>query len=146
MTCMQWFISDLCKDGMIRSPHTSPLKSASGKSTPSRQLAPCYENLSAFSSMLPMIPNSPSALSYQMLVKNLSKNLQGGRGLKRKAASLGEEQEPLERRSSVRTTECTYKYKEIVVRKYQGYTQVWLLSQSKLRNSLNPRVIFFKLE
>ena len=81
-----------------------------------------------------------------MLVKNLSKNLQGGRGLKRKAASLGEEQEPLERRSSVRTTECTYKYKEIVVRKYQGYTQVWLLSQSKLRNSLNPRVIFFKLE
>ncbi|XP_071959519.1 chromodomain Y-like protein 2 [Antedon mediterranea] len=45
-----------------------------------------------------------------------------------------------DRRLSLRHIECLFKFKEIVVRKYNGYTQVWFFTGSTVRNSLNPKV------
>jgi len=46
----------------------------------------------------------------------------------------------VERRMSVRQSECAYRYKEIVVKKCNKYTQIWLNTHTKMKNSLNPQV------
>ena len=62
--------------------------------------------------------------------------LQADRGVKKRS----EGEEPIERRVSVRQSESAFKYKEIVVKKCPGYTQIWLCSQTKAKNALNPKV------
>lgn len=63
-------------------------------------------------------------------------------GGKRKGSSLDgcSVEAPEERRLSVRQSESAFKYKEIVVRKAQGFTQVSLDTHTKHKNALNPRV------
>jgi len=41
---------------------------------------------------------------------------------------------------SVRQSENAFKYKEIVVKKAVGYTQVALFTQTRMKNALNPNV------
>ncbi|XP_059164410.1 chromodomain Y-like protein 2 isoform X2 [Physella acuta] len=50
-------------------------------------------------------------------------------------------QEPVERRTSIRSTECAFRYKQIVVKKCLRYTQIWLNTQTVMQNALNPQVI-----
>ncbi|RUS75821.1 hypothetical protein EGW08_016413, partial [Elysia chlorotica] len=49
--------------------------------------------------------------------------------------------ETVERRTSVRSSECAFRYKQIVVKKCFRYTQIWLNTQTVMRNALNPQVI-----
>ncbi|KAK0046374.1 chromodomain Y-like protein 2 isoform X1 [Biomphalaria pfeifferi] len=49
--------------------------------------------------------------------------------------------ESVERRTSVRSTECVFRYKQIVVKKCLRYTQIWLNTQTVMQNALNPQVI-----
>ncbi|KAH9515532.1 Chromodomain Y-like protein 2 [Bulinus truncatus] len=49
--------------------------------------------------------------------------------------------ESVERRTSVRSTECAFRYKQIVVKKCLRYTQIWLNTQTVMHNALNPQVI-----
>ena len=46
------------------------------------------------------------------------------------------------RRSSARQSESLYRYKEIVVKKCQGYTQVRLFTTTPTRNALNLKVSY----
>ncbi|BFZ13279.1 hypothetical protein BsWGS_16317 [Bradybaena similaris] len=47
----------------------------------------------------------------------------------------------VERRASIRSTECAFRYKQIVVKKCVHYTQIWLNTQTVMKNALNPQVI-----
>lgn len=86
-----------------------------------------------------MIPISPSSLTYRMLLESLPHQLQK-KNKKRENDDI-EKEEQIERRISVRQSECAYRYKEIVVKKCQRYTQIWMNSQStKFKNALNPQV------
>ena len=44
------------------------------------------------------------------------------------------------RRMSVRQCESAYHYKDIVVKKCASYTQLWLVTQTRAKNALNPQV------
>jgi len=54
--------------------------------------------------------------------------------------SASQNAEDTERRVSVRATECAFKYKEILIKKCQKYSQIWLHSHTKMKNALNPTV------
>ncbi|KAL3860198.1 hypothetical protein ACJMK2_010355 [Sinanodonta woodiana] len=92
-----------------------------------------------------VIPISPSSMTYQVILDNLHTQLQPKKGVKRKetdsvtitAASAGD----VERRLSIRQSECAFRYKEIVVKKCQKYTQIWLNTHTTMKNALNPQVI-----
>ncbi|KAJ8302845.1 hypothetical protein KUTeg_019241 [Tegillarca granosa] len=60
-----------------------------------------------------MIPISPSSLTYRMLLESLPQQLQK-KNKKRENDEI-EKDETIERRISVRQSECAYRYKEIVV-------------------------------
>lgn len=47
-------------------------------------------------------------------------------------------------RFSVRQTESAYRYRDIVVRKQDGFTHILLSTKSSENNSLNPEVSFCK--
>lgn len=84
------------------------------------------------------IPVSPTSMSYKMLLENLPHQLHPKKA-KNKSQDDGEED--IERRISVRSSECAFKYKEIIVKKCHKYTQIWLYTHTKMKNSLNPQVI-----
>ena len=84
------------------------------------------------------IPVSPTSMSYKMLLENLPHQLHPKKA-KNKSQDDGEED--VERRISVRSSECAFKYKEIIVKKCHKYTQIWLYTHTKMKNSLNPQVI-----
>ncbi|KAK3610381.1 hypothetical protein CHS0354_008661 [Potamilus streckersoni] len=90
-----------------------------------------------------VIPISPSSMTYQVLLDNLQTQLQPKKGVKRKEpdsvamTAAGD----VERRLSVRQSECAFRYKEIVVKKCQKYTQIWLNTHTTMKNALNPQVI-----
>ena len=44
------------------------------------------------------------------------------------------------RRISIRQTELAYRFKEIVVRKMPGYMHVSLVSHTRAKNAVNPKV------
>lgn len=48
---------------------------------------------------------------------------------------------PVERRVSVRQSESSFRYKEIVVKKCPCYTQIWLFSNTRMKNAINPQVL-----
>ena len=54
--------------------------------------------------------------------------------------------ESIDRRTSVRTTECAFRYKQIVVKKCARYTQIWLNTSTKTPNGLNPQVMMHVLK
>ena len=82
------------------------------------------------------IPISPTSMSYKMLLENLPHQLHPKKN-KNKSENGDDD---VERRISVRSSECAFKYKEIIVKKCQRYTQIWLYTHTKMKNSLNPQV------
>lgn len=91
-----------------------------------------------------VIPISPSSVSYKSLLDNMPLSLlakKGGSKKKDSDEASEDDQERVERRISVRQSECAYRYKDIVVRKCQRYTQIWLNTHTKIKNVLNPQVI-----
>ncbi|ESO96903.1 hypothetical protein LOTGIDRAFT_115490 [Lottia gigantea] len=60
---------------------------------------------------------------------------------KKKESDTESDDGQIERRTSVRSAECAFRNKDIVVKKCQRYTQIWLNTQTRLKNVLNPQVI-----
>ncbi len=112
---------------------------------------------------LPVIPNmmptSPLAASHKTLLKTLSQGKassaasssgatsnrnrrQGTTTTTTTSSNSSDEEDPgiVERRVSVRQSESAFRYKEIVVKKCPGYTQIWLFTSTKIKNALNPKV------
>ncbi|KAK7115390.1 testis-specific chromodomain protein Y 2-like [Littorina saxatilis] len=107
----------------------------------------------------PAGPLSPSSISYRTLLDNLPSQLhpkqkggkkkENGYGASTSSGSSGQSTlssafdtaEPIERRISVRATECVFRYKQIVVKKCHRYTQIWLNTQTMLKNAFNPQVV-----
>ncbi|KAK3085554.1 hypothetical protein FSP39_005260, partial [Pinctada imbricata] len=85
------------------------------------------------------LPISPSSMSYKSILDNLPSQAPPKKPSRN--FSQDDDSERVERRISVRQSECAFRYKEIVVRKCQRYTQIWLNTQTKLKNALNPQVI-----
>ena len=71
-----------------------------------------------------------------MLLENLPHQLHPKKNKKTGEAV----EEDIERRVSVRASECAFKYKEIIIKKCQKYTQIWLHTHTKMKNALNPTV------
>ena len=88
-----------------------------------------------------MMPTSPLAASHKNLLKTLNQGkVAAGRNKRQPSDSSDEEEGIVERRVSVRQSESAFRYKEIVVKKCPGYTQIWLFTSTKIKNSLNPKV------
>ncbi|XP_006825184.1 chromodomain Y-like protein 2 [Saccoglossus kowalevskii] len=84
--------------------------------------------------------NSPLT-SYKSLLGSTPKKHLPERTFKRKLSEIcDDDSKPLERRLSVRQSESVYKYKEIVVKKASGYTQIWLFTNTTVKNAINPQV------
>ncbi|XP_071785328.1 chromodomain Y-like protein 2 [Asterias amurensis] len=56
-------------------------------------------------------------------------------------SSLSSEEDEGERRFSLRQSDNLFKYKEVCVRKYPEYTQVWFFTNSHSRNALNVKAL-----
>ncbi|KAH3775126.1 hypothetical protein DPMN_176523 [Dreissena polymorpha] len=87
------------------------------------------------------LPISPASMSYKVLLENLPQQLhpkKNGKGGRLREASDAED---IERRVSIRTSECAFKFKEILIKKCQKYSQIWLHTHTKMRNALNPLVM-----
>ncbi|WAR12946.1 CDYL2-like protein [Mya arenaria] len=78
------------------------------------------------------LPISPASMSY----KNLPHQLHPRRG-----KPSEEDTEDVERRVSVRASECVFKYKEILIKKCAKYSQIWLHTHTKMKNALSPLVM-----
>ncbi|XP_050397631.1 testis-specific chromodomain protein Y 2 [Patella vulgata] len=93
--------------------------------------------------MASSLPVSPSAISYKAMLDDLPHQMHPKKKKKdpdvESNTSNGDDK--IERRISVRTAECAFRNKEIVVKKCQGYTQIWLNTHTHLKNALNPQVI-----
>lgn len=83
------------------------------------------------------LPISPASMSYKVLLENLPQQLHP----KNKKKTVEKEDSDIERRVSVRASECAFKYKEIVIKKCHKYTQIWLNTHTKMKNALNPLVM-----
>ncbi len=104
---------------------------------PSPSRASISNDLPRIPPVLPVLPSSPPAPRYETLMKHLHPgNVRGG---KKRTLEEGQRDE-VERRVSVRQSESAFRYKDIVVKKCQGYTQIWLFTQTKRKNALNPKV------
>ena len=87
-----------------------------------------------------MIPISPSSMSYKIILDSLPFHFHPKKSNKKREGEETMRDDDVERRMSVRQSECAYKYKEIVVKKCNKYTQIWLNTHTKIKNSLNPQV------
>lgn len=105
---------------------------------------------------------SPRSLSYNSLLDSLPDQLlpshRGSKKSNKSDSSSGDSSsgtssalvsysvggEQVERRTSVRSTECAFRYKQIVVKKCVRYTQIWLNTQTAMKNALNPQVTVSK--
>ncbi|XP_060599249.1 testis-specific chromodomain protein Y 2-like isoform X2 [Ruditapes philippinarum] len=84
------------------------------------------------------LPISPASMSYKVLLENLPHQLHPKNKKKATTETVASD---IERRVSVRASECAFKYKEIVIKKCQKYTQIWLNTHTKMKNALNPLVM-----
>lgn len=91
-------------------------------------------------SQIASLPFSPATMSYKVLLENLPQQLHPTCPKNKKKTSESEDSD-VERRVSVRASECAFKYKEIVIKKCQKYTQIWLNTHTKMKNALNPLVM-----
>ncbi|XP_077983009.1 chromodomain Y-like protein 2 [Glandiceps talaboti] len=78
-------------------------------------------------------------VSYKALLGSSPRKHLPERATKRKLSELNDD-EPMDRRYSVRQSESVFKYKEIVVKKAPGYTQIWLFTNTAAKNAINPQV------
>ncbi|XP_013404823.1 chromodomain Y-like protein 2 isoform X2 [Lingula anatina] len=138
---------------LYRTPPTSPRIARSRSNTPTsfRPVSPGSAQTHHFLSDFPKIPvipvfsSSPSTASYKAFLASLPKKFSNNRSLKKRCVDSDSDSDSEEgvgdvRRLSVRQSECAYKYKEIVVKKCSGYTQIWLFTNTPARNALNPQV------
>lgn len=77
-------------------------------------------------------------LCFQVLLDNLPHQLHPKKSKSKPTET--ELAEDIERRVSVRASECAFRYKEIVIKKCHKYTQIWLNTHTKMKNALNPLV------
>lgn len=85
-----------------------------------------------------MLSECSPMFAVQVLLDNLPHQLHPKKS-KTKATET-EAAEDIERRVSVRASECAFRYKEIVIKKCHKYTQIWLNTHTKMKNALNPLV------
>ncbi|XP_070575753.1 chromodomain Y-like protein 2 [Ptychodera flava] len=78
-------------------------------------------------------------VSYKTLLGSTPRKHLPERAVKRALSEMNDE-EPGDRRHSVRQSESVFKYKEIVVKKAPGYTQIWLFTNTSSKNAINPQV------
>ncbi|XP_067651770.1 enoyl-CoA delta isomerase 2-like [Haliotis asinina] len=97
-----------------------------------------YGDIPSFPLSQSMMPVSPSSISYKALLANLPMQMHPK---KNKKVVENDPEEKVERRISVRTTECAFRYKQIVVKKCEGYTQIWLNTHTALKNAIDPQVV-----
>lgn len=136
----------------------SPLRGALMPSSSSLTMDSLVGDVPAYQAA-PTGPLSPSSMSYKILLDDLpsqlhprskgSKKKENGSGVSSTTCGSGRDAgdneniqvaEPIERRISVRATECVFRYKQIVVKKCHRYTQIWLNTQTTLKNAFNPSV------
>ncbi|XP_046329209.2 testis-specific chromodomain protein Y 2-like [Haliotis rufescens] len=117
-------------------PITAPVRTAMPGS--SFLLDKYYGDIPTFPLSQSMMPVSPSSISYKALLANLPMQMHPR---KNKKAVESEAEEKVERRISVRTTEYAFRYKQIVVKKCDGYTQIWLNTHTALKNAIDPQVV-----
>ncbi|CAI9716802.1 Y 2 isoform X1 [Octopus vulgaris] len=121
----------------------SQIKRTSSMNPATMSMDTLYGDVPGFQ-MLPMIPTSPSTNTYRLLMSKVPPQPHLNKKHKRKEETDSSDEEcqtQIERRLSVRQSECAFRYKEIVVKKSKGYTQIWLNTHTELRNALNPQVI-----
>ncbi|GAB1597893.1 chromodomain Y-like protein 2 isoform X1 [Argonauta hians] len=121
----------------------SQIKRTSSINPATMSMDTLYGDVPAFQ-MLPMIPTSPSTNTYRLLMSKVPPQPHVNKKHKRKEETDSSDEEcqtQIERRLSVRQSECAFRYKEIVVKKSKGYTQICLNTHTELRNALNPQVI-----
>ena len=120
----------------------SPCAFYQQESSPEKKLKPAFGSRMPTIPLMPASPVYSSSCTYEKLVKDLPSRLQSNRHVKRGRTGSDSEEggDIVERRLSVRQSESAYKYKEIMVRKCQGYTQLWFNSNTKIKNSLNSKV------
>ncbi|XP_046550601.1 testis-specific chromodomain protein Y 2-like [Haliotis rubra] len=97
-----------------------------------------YGDIPSFPLSQSMMPVSPSSISYKALLANLPMQMHPK---KNKKVVENDPEEKVERRISVRTTEYAFRYKQIVVKKCDGYTQIWLNTHTALKNAIDPQVV-----
>lgn len=123
----------------------SQIKCTSSMNPATMSMDSLYGDVPGFQ-MLPMIPTSPSTNTYRLLMSKVPPQPHLNKKHKRKEETDSSDEEcqtQIERRLSVRQSECAFRYKEIVVKKSKGYTQIWLNTHTELRNALNPQVSSF---
>ncbi|XP_041376692.1 chromodomain Y-like protein 2 [Gigantopelta aegis] len=98
-----------------------------------------FGDFGSYKMRAPVMPMSPTSISYKALLDNLPRQLHLKNSKNKK--QVEREQEVVERRVSVRAMECAFRYKEIVVKKCQGYTQIWLNTRTNQKNAINPQVV-----
>lgn len=107
---------------------------------PTMSMDTLYGDVPAFQ-MSPMIPSSPSTTTYRLLMSKVPPQPHVRKQKRKEETDSSDEDAQVERRLSVRQSECAFRYKEIVVKKSKGYTQIWLNTHTELKNALNPQVI-----
>ncbi|XP_033755420.1 chromodomain Y-like protein 2 isoform X2 [Pecten maximus] len=121
----------MSKASVIKMPSTATTSSAAMESLCGD--VPAYQYFPA------VIPVSPSSMSYRMFLDNLPQQLKQKGG--KRVENGDSPPEEMERRISVRQSECAFRYKDIVVKKCSKYTQIWMNTHTKMKNALNPQVI-----
>ncbi|XP_069112206.1 uncharacterized protein [Argopecten irradians] len=121
----------MSKASVIKMPSTATTSSVSMESLCGD--VPAYQYFPA------VIPVSPSSMSYRMFLDNLPQQLKQKGG--KRVENGDSPPEEMERRISVRQSECAFRYKDIVVKKCSKYTQIWMNTHTKMKNALNPQVI-----
>ncbi|XP_064640482.1 chromodomain Y-like protein 2 [Lineus longissimus] len=127
---------------IYKTPPTSPHLARSSSNTPSRPSTPVHNGYFADLPTMPLVPtlpSSPSTDSYLSLITDLPQKLQATK-LFRRVGSQAEDEAEVKRRVSVRQSESAFKYRDIVVKRCAHYTQIWLFTNTKFRNALNPHV------
>lgn len=107
---------------------------------PTMSMDTLYGDVPAFQ-MSPMIPSSPSTATYRLLMSKVPPQPHVRKQKRKEETDSSDEETQIERRLSVRQSECAFRYKEIVVKKSKACTQIWLNTHTELKNSLNPQVI-----
>jgi hypothetical protein len=126
---------------IYKTPPTSPQLTRSSSNTPSRPSTPVHNGYFADLPTVPLVPtlpSSPSTDSYLSLITDLPQKLQATKLIRQVGSEV--EEEEVKRRVSVRQSESAFKYRDIVVKKCAHYTQIWLFTNTKFRNALNPHV------
>ncbi|OWF34766.1 chromodomain Y-like protein [Mizuhopecten yessoensis] len=117
----------------------SVIKTSPSAASSSANMESLCGDVPAYQYFPAVIPVSPSSMSYRMFLDRLPQQLKPKGG--KRVENGDSPPEEMERRISVRQSECAFRYKDIVVKKCSKYTQIWMNTHTKIKNALNPQVI-----